>query len=146
MLISRPVDESPPTRPRTKVLDVNLNGVLYTAKLALHQFAKQQRDQQDGTSFEPTLILGASLASYLDMPTYPLYGVSKFGLRGLLYSLRHTSRRINARVGMIAPWHVETPMLGVQADRLKGAGIPLARLEDVIAAAVQFDKRCGEKW
>jgi hypothetical protein len=49
---------------------------------------------------------------------------------------------------MVAPWHVVTPQLGSQADRLAERGIPLAHMDDVVAAASQLisDPQSNGKW
>ena len=106
----------------------------------MHQFAKQQKAGKNSSDFQPVLILGGSLAGYMDIPAVTVYNTSKFGVRGLLHGLRHTAPRIKARVGMVAPWHVETPMLAEAADYLKGRGILMALIEDVFAAAEELVK------
>jgi NAD(P)-dependent dehydrogenase (short-subunit alcohol dehydrogenase family) len=142
------VEQYPPTQPRTKIIDVNLTGVLYSAKLAMHYFAKQRHLHSALANSEPIFIIGGSLAGYLDMPTSPVYSSTKFAVRGLLHSLRCTSPRIGARAAMVAPWHVMTPQLGSQADRLAERGIPLAHMDDVVAAAGQLisDPQSNGKW
>ena len=134
------VNVDPPTRPRTAVIAVNVIGVLYTAKLAMHQFAKQQKAGKNSSDFQPCLVLGGSLAGYMDIPAVTVYNTSKFAVRGLLHGLRHTAPRIKARVGMVAPWHVETPMLSEAVGYLKGRGILMALIEDVFAAAEELAK------
>lgn len=101
----------------------------------MHQFAKQQKAGKNSTDFQPSLILGGSLAGYMDIPAVPIYNTSKFAVRGLLQALKHTAPRIKARVGLIAPWHVDTPMLAEAVAYLKGQGIRMALIEDVFAAA-----------
>ncbi|KIW04318.1 uncharacterized protein PV09_04610 [Verruconis gallopava] len=128
------VELQPPTRPRTSIVDVNLTGVIFSAKLSMHYFARQWREHDSIPNFKPIFIIGGSLAGYLDMPMSPIYSSTKFALRGLLCSLRNATSRIGARVAMIAPWHVETPQLGVQAVRLKEQGIPVAQMADVVGA------------
>jgi NAD(P)-dependent dehydrogenase (short-subunit alcohol dehydrogenase family) len=93
------IDESDdPLEPDFKILDVNLKGVLYTAKLAMHYFHHQQRDQPDR---DRCLILKSSLAGYIDLVGVPLYQSAKYAVRGLMHNLR---RLDYLRVNVIAPW------------------------------------------
>ena len=89
-------DGDEPTEPDLSIIEVNLHGVLYTSKLAMHYFNKQPI----GTDRDRCLIITASLAGYLDPAQAPLYQTSKFGVRGLMCNLRRTDR---LRVNIIAP-------------------------------------------
>jgi NAD(P)-dependent dehydrogenase (short-subunit alcohol dehydrogenase family) len=89
-------EEDEPTEPDLSIIDVNLCGVLYTSKLAMHYFSKQPIS----TDRDRCLIITASLAGYLDPDQAPLYQTSKFGVRGLMCNLRRTDR---LRVNLIAP-------------------------------------------
>lgn len=87
-----------PVKPELNILDINLNGMMYTSKLALHYFARQ-KDRSDRC-----LIFTSSLAGYGDHPGALQYSASKWGIRGVMRSLRSTVSNFGARVNIIAPW------------------------------------------
>lgn len=89
-----------PVEPDLKVLDINLTGMIYTAKLALHYFPRQKEAD------DRCLIFTSSLAGYADHPGAPQYSASKWGIRGVMRALRSTMPKIGARVNVIAPWYV----------------------------------------
>ena len=75
-------------------------GVIYTVKLAIHYLAR------NGEGNDRVLIMTASIAGYLDQPGSPQYCASKWGVRGLMRSLRRTMPMMGMRVNIIAPWQV----------------------------------------
>jgi NAD(P)-dependent dehydrogenase (short-subunit alcohol dehydrogenase family) len=91
-----------PEEPKFPVLDVNINGVFYTTKLAQWYFEKQN---SSGEKKERTLVLQASLAGYLDLIS-PQYSASKFAVRGLMRAMRTIAPKHGYKVGVIAPWYV----------------------------------------
>ncbi|RFU26279.1 hypothetical protein B7463_g10046, partial [Scytalidium lignicola] len=97
------LDESEPVQPDLKILDVNVIGTIYTAKLAAYYFHKQPKD-----IFDRCLILTSSIMAYIDTYGVPSYGVSKHAVRGLMCTLR---RRHLMRVNSIAPWYLPTPIM-----------------------------------
>ncbi|OAG36492.1 hypothetical protein AYO21_09299 [Fonsecaea monophora] len=86
--------------PNLKTMEINLMGLLYTVKLALHYFRRQPVDSDR----DRCLILKSSLAGYVDLPGSIQYNSSKFGVRGVMRSLRRTSWKENIRVNLVAPW------------------------------------------
>lgn len=87
---------------------MNLNGVLYTSKLALFYFRRQFA--KDPANASPTsLVLQSSMAGYMDFPSLVEYNTSKFAVRGLLRSLRRTEFRFGTRVNLLAPWYASLP-------------------------------------
>ncbi len=93
-------DNGEPVEPDLRILETNLKGVILSAKLAMHYLPRQtQRPDSDRC-----LIMTASLAAYLDLPQKPQYGSSKWGVRGLMRSLRRTAPHVGVRVNTIAPW------------------------------------------
>ena len=92
--------ESEPIKPDLRIVNINMIGVLYTAKLAMHYF----RTQPMSESRDRLLILQGSLAGYLDQPGSPQYAASKYGLRGMMKSLRRTVGQQDMRVNYIGPW------------------------------------------
>ncbi|KAI0121268.1 hypothetical protein BJ170DRAFT_644282 [Xylariales sp. AK1849] len=90
--------------PMLQTINVNLAGVIYSTKLALHYFTKQP-----GKRFQ--LVFTGSAASFLDTPPLWLYEASKAGVLGLMRSLRtQLPKAHNVTVNMIAPWLTITPM------------------------------------
>lgn len=84
--------------PILQTLNVNLVGVIYTTKLAVHYFAKQP-----GKKFQ--LVLTGSAACFLDTPPLWTYCASKAGVMGLMRSLRTQLPKNNSvTVNMVAPW------------------------------------------
>ena len=81
-------------------MDINLTGLLYTVKLAMHYFRRQPIDG----SRDRCLILKCSVAGYVDLPGSIQYNVSKYGVRGVMRGLRRTSWKESIRVNLVAPW------------------------------------------
>lgn len=120
-----------PVKPNLKTIDVNLCGVCYTTKLAFHYFRRQPLD----ASRDRCLILKSSLAGYVDLPGSIQYNASKFGVRGLMCSLRRTAWEQGIRVNLTAPWYVKTPIMAPAIlDYLDGVGIGFASTEDAARA------------
>ncbi|KAH8595664.1 hypothetical protein B0O99DRAFT_709264 [Bisporella sp. PMI_857] len=91
--------------PNLATLNINLLGVLYTAKCAVHYFMKQE-----GKPCQ--LVLTGSAACFLDTPPLYTYSVSKAGVMGLMRGLRtQLPKNNNVTVNMVAPWMTKTPML-----------------------------------
>jgi NAD(P)-dependent dehydrogenase (short-subunit alcohol dehydrogenase family) len=89
-------DSEDPNEPDLRITQINLTGVLYTTKLALHYFSKSPSPPT-----EKCLILKSSLAGYVNIPSAPCYQSSKFAVRGLMCNLRGAGR---CRVNVVAPW------------------------------------------
>ncbi|KAF2095937.1 NAD(P)-binding protein [Rhizodiscina lignyota] len=119
-------DTDEPTEPNLKIIQVDFIGVVYTAKLAMHYFNKQD------PSRDRCLILKSSLAGFLDLPGATSYQSSKFAVRGLMCNLRRAGR---CRVNLVAPWYVNTPIMSETVvkridDLLKKHGADWATIED----------------
>lgn len=91
-----------PKEPDVNQIKIDLIGVVYTAKLALHYFPRQT----EGPDRDRSLILVSSIAGYVDKPGSPQYNASKFGVRGLMRCLRTTMPKRKMRVNLLAPWCV----------------------------------------
>jgi len=89
-----------PVEPDLTILNVNLVGMMLTAKLALHYFPRQKE------AGDHSLIFTSSVAGYADHAGAPQYGASKWGVRGIMHTLRGTRPTTGARVNVIAPWSV----------------------------------------
>ena len=99
------VELDEPEEPRLNILNVNMVGVLYTVKLALFYFRKQHASN-NGDLLDQNLILQGSLVGYLDLPGAIQYTSSKWGLRGIMRTLRRSELQHNIRVNYIGPWYV----------------------------------------
>lgn len=135
------LDGPPPPEPGFLGCDVNLHGVYNTCYLAMHYF----RLPRGADTYKPSLILHASLAGYVGYPSSSTYSTSKFGVRGLFYSIRDRAARetIPVRVNLVAPWFIETAMTMSEDFKNSEAGILLgamgfAPMDRVVAAVLQF--------
>ncbi|GME65292.1 hypothetical protein GTA08_BOTSDO11911 [Neofusicoccum parvum] len=89
--------------PDLKLLDVNLTGMVYAVKCAVHYFAKWPDTRCQ-------IVLTGSAASFLDTPPLHLYCASKAGVLGFMRSLRSQLVNRNITVNMVAPWMTATAM------------------------------------
>lgn len=95
-------EDGDPEEPDLTVVKTNLIGVMYTAKLANFYFPKQPECEDR----DRCLIITASLSGYIDHAGSPQYNSTKWGVRGLMRSLRTTGPATGMRVNLIAPWFV----------------------------------------
>jgi NAD(P)-dependent dehydrogenase (short-subunit alcohol dehydrogenase family) len=127
--------------------------VIYTLKLALHYF----RAQPEAESRDRCFIFKGSIAGLLDQPGSWQYSTSKFGLRGLVRTVRRTSWSEGIRVNLVAPWSVSpdglyrmlfadvyqrytqtTIMSAAVVERLKSKGVEFSLREDCTAAMLKI--------
>lgn len=83
-----------------RVMRVNFFGTMYTTYYALPHIKKSKG----------SLVALSSLTGLRGVPSYGLYGASKFGVQGLYDSLRLELRRDGVHVGVVAPGFVDTPL------------------------------------
>lgn len=83
--------------PNIKILDVNLDGMVYVTKAALHYFSKWPETQCQ-------IVLTGSAASYIDGYEIPLYTAAKMGVLGLMRGLRCMLVGRKVSINMVAPW------------------------------------------
>ncbi|EHY52470.1 hypothetical protein ABEF95_014906 [Exophiala dermatitidis] len=132
------VEAEEPEEPRLNVLGVNLTAVMYTIKLALHYF-RRQNAMNRGEPLDQVLVLQGSLAGYVGLPGAPQYQASKYGLRGVFKSLRLTEWQHSIRVGYIAPWFIETKIMSEAVlDHLKNANTQFATVDDAASALLRI--------
>ncbi|KAH8803552.1 short chain dehydrogenase reductase [Xylogone sp. PMI_703] len=123
-----------PTKPSLRIININFIGVVYTSKLAMHYFNKQD------ASRDKSLILTSSLAGYVDMVGATQYQSSKFAVRGLMCNLRRAGRM---RVNLLAPWYIRTSIMSdaiakVIDDALTKIGSNWATIDDAVRACLRL--------
>ncbi|KAL4941940.1 hypothetical protein BDV06DRAFT_222636 [Aspergillus oleicola] len=118
-------------KPELSIVDVNLYGVLYTVKLAMHSFIKQNGAEPSPSQEDTCLVLIGSGAAYLDCPRGPQYSSTKWAMRGIMHSLRRTAYYYGSRVNMISPWYVRTKILSDETfQHVEESGVEFAEAED----------------
>jgi 5'-hydroxyaverantin dehydrogenase len=129
-----PLDDPP--KPPILPIEVNLNGVYYTAMLAVHYFNARTSDDK----FKPQLCFVSSLAGYSDLPFSSDYAAAKWGVRGIWRSLRG-ERGVNGLGGtqtnLIAPTYIRTAMTAGFLQSLVDAGVKVGEVEDVAQAILR---------
>ncbi|CAD6448082.1 a5b06126-4122-436a-b05f-93c5a7e10e36 [Sclerotinia trifoliorum] len=120
-----------PTKPDLTTVDVNLKGALYTTKLALHYFVKQNGEIPSPQQEDTCLVLIGSGAAFLDCPRGPVYPSTKWAVRGIMHSMRRTAFYYGSRVNVISPWYVKTNILSEDAfAHVAKSGVQFAEPED----------------
>jgi NAD(P)-dependent dehydrogenase (short-subunit alcohol dehydrogenase family) len=97
-----------------RVMNVNFLGTLYMTHYALPHI-KETRG---------SLVALSSLTGLKGIPSYGIYGASKFAVRGLYESLRLELHRQGVHVGVVSPGFVDTPL---RSHVLNGDGRPWAQ-------------------
>lgn len=120
-----------PTKPELSTIDTNIKGVLYTAKLAMHHFIKQNGTTPSPQQEDTCLILIGSGAGIHDCLRIPQYSASKWAMRGIMHSLRRTAHYYGSRVNVINPWYVKTKILSEEDfAHVRSKGVEFATTED----------------
>ncbi|KAK8084896.1 hypothetical protein PG997_006167 [Apiospora hydei] len=94
-------EEDEPSQPSLKTLDVNLTGVVYTVKLAVHYMSKNQPSPANDS--RGAIICTASNAGIYPFPVAPLYAASKGGVISLVRSLGPALERTQIQINALAP-------------------------------------------
>ncbi|KAB8209877.1 hypothetical protein BDV34DRAFT_221381 [Aspergillus parasiticus] len=117
--------------PDLKVLNVNLNGAIYTTRLAVHHFRKFA-EQHNGI-VTGSIVFTASASSFQTFGA-PDYATAKHGVLGLMRSLVGQAPG-NVRVNAIAPSWTTTGL--VPAEFLASLGV-ITQDPGVVARSVAF--------
>ncbi|KAH7128912.1 putative short chain dehydrogenase/ reductase [Dactylonectria macrodidyma] len=124
-------DDIESVEPNLSIIDVNLNGVLFTVKLSMHYFVKQNGSEVSDNQEDTCLVLASSGAGYLDCPRGPQYSATKWAIRGIMHSMRRTAFYYGSRVNIVAPWYVRTDILSKEDfDQVEATGVQFATAED----------------
>jgi NAD(P)-dependent dehydrogenase (short-subunit alcohol dehydrogenase family) len=83
-----------------RVMAVNFFGALYATHFALPHIKKTQG----------SLVAISSLTGKRGIPSYALYGASKFAIQGLYEALQVELRSSGVHVGIVSPAFVDTPL------------------------------------
>ncbi len=118
--------------PTLIVLDIDLRGVLFTAKLALSFFRRL------GTR-DAAFVATGSAASYLDTPGIPVYNAAKHGVVGLVRSLKDSLRAQASdaqtiRANVVAPAFVQTKFTQHVLHLWQREKLPINQPDDIARA------------
>ncbi|KAF3183756.1 hypothetical protein TWF225_006214 [Orbilia oligospora] len=120
-----------------KVLDIDIRAAADTTKLAIHHMRKNNGGKGSGS-----IVLTASLAGYLASKGLPLYSAAKFGIVGLMRSLKNDVSRLNIAISVVAPAITVTPLLtkdgaltlDSEVSKMTNFGVPLNKVETISTA------------
>ncbi|EPS35362.1 hypothetical protein H072_11302 [Dactylellina haptotyla CBS 200.50] len=120
-----------------KVLDIDIRATADTIKLAIHHMRKKNGGKGSGT-----IVATASLAGYLASKGLPLYSAAKFGVVGLMRSLKNDVSKLNIAISVVAPAITVTPLLTKdgtrsltsEVDKMTNYGVPLNKVETISTA------------
>ncbi|KEF58775.1 uncharacterized protein A1O9_03618 [Exophiala aquamarina CBS 119918] len=112
-------------------MDVNIKSTLYTAKLAMHYFIKQNGVVPSPSQQDTCLVLIGSGAGIHDCLRIPQYSASKWAARGIMHSLRRTDHLYGSRVNVIYPWYDKTKTLSEEDfEHVSAKRVDFATTED----------------
>lgn len=138
------LDAANPPPPDLATLNVNLTGVVYTTHLALYWLQRNPGSAPANPKCDPShtyrdrhLLLIASVAGFLPLPGFALYGASKHAVVGLYRCLRGTSFSNGVRTNLICPYFTNTPLLNAGARAIL-AGSVVGTVDSVVEAATRF--------
>ncbi|KAJ5231938.1 Short-chain dehydrogenase/reductase SDR [Penicillium citrinum] len=126
--------------PTHKVLDVNLLGSTYVARIA-SVYLRHNR----GPSVDRSILLFSCASGFKESPSLFIYQASKHGVIGLMRSLRNyisSPYKHNLRINTICPWMTETDAIRKIEDQWKQANLPTNTPRDVssVAAGILADQ------
>ncbi|KAK6380779.1 hypothetical protein LTS17_004980 [Exophiala oligosperma] len=127
----------------TDVIDINLNGTLYFARLAVaylkekHNF-DSQNTTADNIKSSKCITLVASVAGFKESPGLFAYSAAKHGVVGLMRALRgFISQLYGLRVNAICPWATDTQLLSGVRDEWTKNNMPMNTPSDVAKYIIQ---------
>jgi NAD(P)-dependent dehydrogenase (short-subunit alcohol dehydrogenase family) len=120
-------------RPNLAVMDVNVNGVIFTAKLGLHYMRKNP--EKIGKS----IVIVGSFASFYGSAITVAYTASKHAVLGFTRAFSYAAAVDDVKVQMIAPTFAETGIVAslrqVWGEK-KYAAVPMVSVEDVVCTMI----------
>ncbi|KAH9904519.1 putative short chain dehydrogenase/reductase [Xylariomycetidae sp. FL2044] len=130
-----PVEEEEPSEPRLKVLDVNLNGVIYGIKLATHYM---QKNPPSANGSRGSIICTASNAGIYPFPMAPLYAASKSGIIGLVRSMAGLLEKHAIQIHALAPALLESNLAPSKELFEGGGGLTITPKTTLIRGIAQL--------
>lgn len=125
----------PPKKPALNIIDTNITGTLYTFKLAVHFFRKQPASDQTDRCF----IMTGSMVTYIDSAGNWEYTVSKYGLRGLMKTVRRSSHQQGIRINYVAPCWISSAIRTREYEQgLVDQGVQFGESEDVASCMARI--------
>ncbi|KAJ5206811.1 Short-chain dehydrogenase/reductase SDR [Penicillium cf. griseofulvum] len=100
-----------PPDPGSELVDINVNGALFTSYLAMHYF----RRSPEVTKGHRNLILTSSIGGLYPSMLTPVYSSTKHALIGFTRSVGERLWEEGVRVNALCPGVVETPLFAVEA-------------------------------
>ncbi|KAJ9210826.1 hypothetical protein DTO166G4_7597 [Paecilomyces variotii] len=122
-----------PMKPDLGTLNVNLVGVIYSTKLAIHYISKNVAI--DNTASKGSIICTASNAGIYPFPIAPIYAATKSGVIGLVRALARPLGREQIQINALAPAVIQTNIAPSQ-DLFKH--MVLTPMETATNAVAQF--------
>ncbi|MCJ1400544.1 hypothetical protein MMC11_003750 [Xylographa trunciseda] len=125
--------------PTKAVLDVNLLGVLYFARIASVYLRQNRKEGED-----KSLTLLSSVAGFKESPGLFVYQAAKHGVLGLMRTLRpYLPVACNIRVNAICPWMTATAIVaGIEEEWYK-AKLPVNQPVDVAKVIMNVTRSEG---
>ncbi|CRG89989.1 3-hydroxyacyl-CoA dehydrogenase, putative [Talaromyces islandicus] len=99
-------DEAILTAPTMAEVDINLKGVLYTARLGYHYLRKNSESEHRGD-----LVLVSSIAGFKECEGLVSYTASKHGVIGVMRGLALQAAKEGVKVNTVCPWMTRTRMV-----------------------------------
>ncbi|KAK3311941.1 hypothetical protein B0H66DRAFT_644759 [Apodospora peruviana] len=117
-----------PTKPDLNIIRVNIDGTLYTWKLAVHYF----RQQPDVPERDRCFIMTGSMVAWIDSPGNWEYTATKYALRGFMRTARRNSWEQAIRITYVAPCWIKSAIRTAEYEKwLLDRGIEFGETEDV---------------
>ncbi|KAF1915509.1 hypothetical protein BDU57DRAFT_518523 [Ampelomyces quisqualis] len=127
-------DDSIREPPPTAVLDVNLKGAIFFARVAVH-YMRRSLAQNASTQKDSSILLVSSVAGFGNWPGLFQYSASKHGVMGLFHSTKDFLYGTeNIRVNVILPNMTDTQMVTGVIAAYKANGIPTNDPKHVVNA------------
>jgi 5'-hydroxyaverantin dehydrogenase len=133
-----------PLPPPSRVVDVNYLAVWSTVHAALFYFKNFPGPAEENGGHAKLIVFVASMGGYQPMPTVVDYNSSKWGVRGIFWSLRNTERLLGEgkpkfRVNLIAPTWVRTNMTSrLQEVLTADSKIKIAEVSDCVHVVLRM--------
>ncbi|KAH8736225.1 hypothetical protein BGZ61DRAFT_339582 [Ilyonectria robusta] len=124
-----------PTKPDLNIVRVNLDGTLYTWKLAVHYFRKQPDTEDRDRCF----IITGSMVAWIDSPGNWEYTATKYGLRGFMRTARRSSFEQGIRINYVAPCWIKSAIRTAEYEKwLVDRGVEFGEQIDVAGCMMKI--------